>query len=779
MKYFDCKKLTKTCLEPAGYALLLLLFLLNSCTEKEEITIEPTTIEPTLEVSSGDLVFGSGASSKDLSLESNILSDLTVTVPESEPWCKASISDNILTVKVDDNRLPESRTTTLTVRAKTKSQDILVAQQAYGFKKDKPVKVKMVTASSYTEGHEPEKMLDEKTTTHFNSKSGAIKTWPFYLDLYFEGVDKIDYLVHTPRQDTGNKWGAIGKFELWVATELHPTLTKLSDEDFKQVLSAPSKIQFKEGLEKPVHIQFRIRSAYENRVSCALMQFFKRETTEPFDYLRLFTDPSCSELKPGLTVNELNQIPDLFYRELALGILNGTYDKEFRIQNYRPYQHPNLMAAKNKTRQYSLKDNATGIYVDKPGENLIVFAGNLKGQNVTLNIRDYKTNAEENYSLSEGLNLFTPTIPGLIYVYNHTQENIPLFLTSAVDKAAAAQKTVRINIVTGGINGYFDISKHKAGDWTRILDNYAKHTEIDVLGKHTHVVWKTADYRDNKTDIVLMTNHIDDISNQQKEFMGLYYYNRAFRNRVFLHIDYSAPTAYATAYRTAYNPDYAGVFCTESGFRKRMWVLGHEMGHVNQTRPEMRWAGAIEVTNNLFTMYNQQRVLGEANRLTPGANNKKDNYNVAFDLIIKGKRPWVMPGEYVGKTLTKLAPIWQLKLYFSDILKQEHFFHDFFEHYRTTPSLSPNLGDAFHGLLQLDFVRQVCNTGKINLLEFFEEWGFLRPVNAVINDYGNKTLIVTQQQIDALKEEIRKKNYPKPAIKVQALTDKNYRQYIR
>jgi hypothetical protein len=278
-----------------------------------------------------------------------------------------------------------------------------------------------------------------------------------------------------------------------------------------------------------------------------------------------------------------------------------------------------------------------------------------------------------------------------------------------------------------------------------------------------------------------MTKYIDAIVDQQKEFQGLYYHNKSFNNRVFMHIDYFAPAAYATDYRTAYNPSYTNVFCTEAGFRSRLWVLGHEVGHVNQVRPGVKWGGTTETTNNLYAIYNQQQILGEASRLTKGAGgDNNDNYDVAFDLIIKGKRPWVLPGEYNGRYIAKLAPFWQLKLYFVDILKQEHFYHNLFEHYRTTPDLSSSeLGDSYHGMLQLDFVRQVCNAGKMNMIGFFEDWGFLRAVDAVVDDYGDKTIKITQVQIDALKDEINKKNYPKPAIRVQDLTDTNYRQHIR
>lgn len=753
---------------------MITVFILSliSCEDTETVIVTPNLV-----TSSDGVAFESGASSIELKLETDIeISELITSVAsQGKSWCTATIVDGGLKIEVKDNGSGEKRTTIVTIAGNNQKQDILVSQKAIGFVKDKLVKVTRVTATSeMTEEHEASDMIDDDFSTYFNSKAGAITTWPFLFDFYFETSDTIDYILHTPRQDSGNKWGAIGKFELWVANESAPELTKYGEYDFGQILVKPTTITLDKPIAKPTHIQFRIMSGYENRVSCAEMQFFQKSSDKDYDYLQIFTDKSCSEIKEGLTEEDLNKIPDLFYKNIALAIFKGTYDKEFRIQDYRPYQHPDIMAKTNKTEKYSLKDNATGMYVANPGEELVVFVGDSKGQELTLNIRDYQTNNEATFSLQEGLNVLSPSISGLIYIYNHTEEEIPLLLTTETDKKKAAAKTVKIHIATGAINGYFDIQKHTAEDWTRILSKYGKHTEIDILGKRSHITWRTSDYRTNNTDIILMTNYLDSVIKQQNELMGLFYYKREFRNRAFIHVDYSAPAAYATSYRTAYSLGYINVFCTEAGFLSRMWVVGHEIGHVNQTRPGMKWAGTTEVTNNIYAMYNQQQILGDAVRLNTGS----DSYENAFKTIIQGKQPWILPNDY-DNHMVKLPPFWQLKLYFVDILKQEHFYHDLFEHYRVTEDLSQTtLGDNYHGLLQLDFVRQVCNIGKMNMLDFFDAWGFLRPIDAVVNDYGNKTIKITQQQIDNLKSEIESKNYPKPAITVQDLTDLNYKQHI-
>ena len=78
---------------------------------------------------------------------------------------------------------------------------------------------------------------------------------------------------------------------------------------------------------------------------------------------------------------------------------------------------------------------------------------------------------------------------------------------------------------------------------------------------------------------------------------------------------------------------------------------------------------------------------------------------------------------------------------------------------------------------QLDFVRQVCAISGLNMLDFFEKWGFLYPVKTTLNDYGNKAFEVTEEQIRLLKEEINGRNYSMPRPNVHQITEINLDDY--
>ena len=123
----------------------------------------------------------------------------------------------------------------------------------------------------------------------------------------------------------------------------------------------------------------------------------------------------------------------------------------------------------------------------------------------------------------------------------------------------------------------------------------------------------------------------------------------------------------------------------------------------------------------------------------------------------------------------QLVPFWQLKLYIENVLGQTDFYKDLFEHYRTTPDLDSK--QLTEGIMQLDFVRQVCRISGLNLLDFFRKWGFLSPVDTILNDYGNKNFRITSEQITAIEAEINAASYPKPAADVTLITDSNYQTF--
>lgn len=518
------------------------------------------------------------------------------------------------------------------------------------------------------------------------------------------------------------------------------------------------------------------------------------------DYSAYFTDESCSALKPGITEADIAKIPYDKMRELALALKNGEYDAEYRVADYRPYQDPRIMSAINKTNHYSLRDNPTGIYAEK-GDELFIYLGNVyEGAKISIIIQDLNGgyNNFQTLSLNEGLNRIIAPIGGLIYLLNNVEDDIPLLLETEAAKKAAAAKTVKAHFIFGKVNGYFDIEVHKTqAKWEEILGN-AKYQDIDVLGKYSHITWNVEQFKGNNvqsnqgviTDIGRTIDNCDRLVYQQQDFIGLVKYNKMFKNRMHFCLDYAAKSPNASDYRTVYSAgtSYAEIFCNPDRFGERLWGAAHEVGHCNQTRPGMKWAGTTEVTNNLTALY-VQTSFGQPSKLQvdkgdpydengkglPNYNELKNFYEVSTAYIIEAERAHCLPSIDINSRETQLVPFWQLKLYLVDALGQVDFYHDLYEYFRNNPSPSDEGKNS--GLDQLDFVRQVCRISKLNLLDFFDKWGFLKPVNTTLNDYGNKIFAITQNQINALKEEIEKAGYAMPAPNVHEITDETWESF--
>lgn len=722
-------------------------------------------------------------------LEETLYNRITATVDGSNAaWCKVSVERATKTLKIEvlNNNTDIPREAVIKLGNADVSLEINVYQQEFistEIGEDwKKLEILSGWAPDYLDDKTKiEKAFDGDVATYFNAKQGEA-SFPYEVKFTLNTTNNVSYFTYYPRRDSGTRWGQFGEVEVWYNTADNNDFVKAGRFDFKEELSEPSTGWFDTPIKQPKEIMLKVFSGYNNRVSIGEVEFYAK-TSEAYDYSAIFADKAASVLRSGISMQDIEKIPEAFYKNIASQIFKGTYDNEYRIQKYRPYQDPGFDASEFKTAKYSRRDNATGMYYNDLSENLIVFVDDLKGQNISLNILDYSESANEgvSYPLKEGVNILKPSKKGHIYIFYLVDDPLPLHPATEQEKKAIDNRSVKIHIASGRVNGLFDIRKHTQSDWPNILSKTVSN-EIDIMGIHSHVVWNVQDYIEYNTNIELMTNYIDNLVKQQHEFMGLYHYNRSFKNRQYIRVDYFVPAAYASDYKTVYRQSgYKEVFCSEDGFKRRLWVLGHEVGHTNQVRPGVKWHGTTEITNNIYALYNQKCVHGEARRLTTGTTSQgyagaSDGYDWAFENIINANENWYFSGDKdrgADKYLPRLVPFWQLYLYFVEIDKQEHFYHDIFEHYRNNSSPSDD------GLRQLDFIRTVCNVGKTNMIDFFEKWGMLTPIDIIVDDYGEKRIVVTETQINNLKSEIISKGYPTPAINVHELTDSNYKQFIK
>lgn len=721
--------------------LLLLLFVFVSC--KDSNAEEEIPDKPYIEINEDKVNFPRLVSSQTIKVTTNI-ENLSCKV-SSSGWCEAIYSNNTLTVTAGSNEASGSRTAIVSLEGQNTRKTVTITQAGRNsssgdIKNDIKITVKSGQASSVQPGTDIDKSFDGNSSTIYHSNWTTSATdLPISLTYNFENAESMDYLVYNPRSDGGTN-GNFKELDLYIATAENPTLTQYGSYNF-QGSGSPSIVTFSPALKNPTKIEFRIKSGVGSFASCAEMQFFRRNP-DNFDYSTLFTDITCSQLKNGIKLSDIENVQNQFYRELALEIYKGEYNTEFRVQEYKVWQHPDVMSAINKTGTYSLRDNPTGIYV-RQGDELIALAGDLHNQNISLFVQNPNKQIQgSSYPLRTGINKFKVTNDGLIYVMYHT--------------ASGTEPKIKINIATGYVNGYFDSKKHKKEDWTKLLDK-ATFEHFDLVGEYAHLTFQTDKFRQYTPDGLALVNKYDELVRMEQEFMGLFKYNKTFKNRMYFVVMSGSSFMHASAYYTGYDISTQADLLTLSSFTSSPWGPAHEVGHVNQTRPGFRWKGTTEITNNIHSLYIQTE-WGNRSRLVV------DNvYPKAFAEI----RDVDIAHNAHTDFFCKVVPFWQLKLYMHDVLAREDFYKDVYEKIRINPN------PTSEGACQIEFIKIVCDVAKLDLTEFFEAWGFLTPINIEIDDYGKGMFTITQEMINGCKAYIASKSYSKPNHKIQEITDEN------
>ena len=642
------------------------------------------------------------------------------------------------------------------------------------------IKIKIVsgTASSFQSGSNIEKSFDGDYSTLYHSSwsNGASNYFPITLTYNFETVTDVDYLIYHPRNNGNN--GRFIETEIQYSADGH-TFTKLIDKDFQGSATA-SKITFDQTIQAK-SFRFIVKSGSgdgQGFASCAEMEFFTKNPVN-FDYSTLFTDASCSELKTGITEDDIAQCEYPFFKNIAYYMIKGKYPAEFRISEFKAYPNPDIQSETHKTNPYSQLDNPTGISV-KAGENLIVLVGDTHGYDIGLRVQNL--DAPENdgfggvtYLLNQGINKFTISEQGLVYV---------MYVTKTLDDPAAAP--VKIHFASGKVNGYFDSQNPEHnGRWSELL-NKATNRYFDVLGKYAHLTFETSDlrtYTGSKGDELI--DLYDKIVYSEQQLLGLEKYDKMFRNRMYLNVMYHS-YMYATAYHTAYNRTTMNEICSPEKLKtSACWGPAHEIGHCNQTRLGVMWIGMTEVTNNIMSEYIQTTIFGQGSRIQTEdmGDVYRNRYSKAWNgIIVAGSShaDFSNIGDDANDVFCKLVPFWQLELYFGKVLGRTPlqqsdkggFYPDVYEYARNKDYTGMTDGD-----IQLDFVYNCCLSAKMNLLDFFEKWGFLTPVNKKIEDYATRTLTVTPDMVDALRHKVNGLGYSKPDVALEYISDNSFELY--
>lgn len=632
----------------------------------------------------------------------------------------------------------------------------------------------LLTASSVTgDGGAPNSawgaLIDHKFDAPWQSRwkaeDGGLKPEQF-LEFTFDKKVNMDYIVY----HTGGTLNRIKGVKVSVMMEVDGTLSNEYVEVFNGELpnAVSSRIDFNAPQVDVRKVRMDLLSCHnaDKPYQCKEMEFYYRNPKN-FDYTTLFKDPACSELKEGITETDILNCTHSFFKNLAWYMYNDKYPRQFRIADYKAYEHPDKQAKINKTWTYSLLDNPTGISVAK-GEQLAVMA-DLKGRkNISLCVLNLDQpgadgfNSRKTYPIAEGINSITVEDKGLVYVMYHADD---------YESAPA----IRLHFTSGKVNGYYDKENPELqGRWKELL-NASVDTHFDVLGKYVHMTFPTRSFLSYTKDVDALIALYDDMIYRQQEFLGLVKYDKMYKNRSYFHVVYSNAFMYATSYHTAYVESTMNYVTDETKFADNCWGPAHELGHTHQLRPGLCWHGTGEVTNNITVLHVQTSIFGKPSRMQVEAfEGFPSRYSYAWTTQLTSTK------NAVEDPSTMLIPFWQLELYFGKVLgntpmmRDDHagFYADVYEYARTHED------KASHGASQLEFVYNCCLNAKADLIEFFEKWGFLRPIDTMLDDtYSVKQFTITQADVDVLKSRVAALGYSKPTVALEYITDNTVELY--
>lgn len=483
----------------------------------------------------------------------------------------------------------------------------------------------------------------------------------------------------------------------------------------------------------------------------------------------LFSNPNLSVLKKNATQADVGKIESQILREAANQLLTGNYPIKERMRSYECYLSPFVLAKQLKTSPYSQFENPTGIYF-KEGDKAIVWVGAAKGANIELRVTNWGDEhyKDKKYPLKEGYNF--------IDIENKGNSYISYFSDDKVSK-----HKIPVHILGGQVNGVFELGKDDNKRWAELLDN-ATSPVLDIVGKQTHLAYSVASLkREAPNEGVELIQLYDSIINIQHQIMGLVKYKRVPKNHMFGRVIWKG-FMHADGAGAAFHDDTMKDLANVAKLRKNSWGVAHEFGHVNQVRPNMKWVGTTEVTNNIYSVWTQYIYNPDAPKLEREKLRDYDGAKIGgritayMESAFVHRQPWLTqagndrwdrerPRDWGGDHFVRLVPLWQLQLYFAvagngNSWGNKDFYGDIFIKAIDAP-IQEGRQDSYY---QLEFIKRACDAAKLDMTDFFEQSCMLFPIDLWVDDYTCAQMTITEDDIKKVKAYASK--YKKPATPV-------------
>lgn len=753
----------------SGYCLSLICLFISLCIYGCKDNAEESITE-IFEIATEDLIqsFSKDAANVSISITTNLNVD-NWEAKVTDKWLRATQFKNSLKISVDANIGSNRRTANVKVSSATKHYTITVTQySASDIVIEEDIQVKPYAGKASEEETDPDRSIEHSFDDKFiadggvpyHSKWGQSADFPVILEYYFEGNTDIDYFIY--HTNSGN--GTFGKFDVYTQTKENTEYVHQGSYDFN-MRNSPSIASLKTPV-KATKVKFEVHSGKNGYVSCDEMQFFKKNKKNTLEeqLLTVFTDITCSEIKPDVTQEQIEALPE-FFIQTASALKDDSYnkwEKEFRIREYCPYSSADEWADKLMTRKYGDLDNPTGIYVNE-GDEVVVLVGDTHGQSISIqNIGEETSKGYAQtsvngdiYPLKEGVNKLTAKQTGMLFVMYNTNIQNP------------DAQPIKIHIPLGGgkVCGFFSLKEHQTNEKYKELIDKADYKYFCVIGNAIilyfhHKQLKAAVPYDILSSIELWDNMIQ----WQQELMGIEdVHPKQMNNHIFA-ISPEGGYMWASEGRIGFVYTVLGDILRKSYLMasRNSWGPAHEIGHVHQGA--INWASTTESSNNLFSNYTIYKFGQNCSRGTElavpeyAANVKKAT--LVFRRCVENKAWCDFGTDYQGEDPEMHARMnWQLWNYYHRCGYNPQFFPTLFKLMRENRVSTQDPGEN-----QMMYARMACRAANENLTDFFERWGFFVPISMKVNQYGTYNYIVTDAMIKETKEFMKQFPAPKHAF---------------
>ena len=435
--------------------------------------------------------------------------------------------------------------------------------------------------------------------TCYHSTWNQSAKFPVTLEYQFDQNKlTLDYILYHSRNGNGN----FGAFELYIKPQGSADFVHIQDYDFKGA-GGSHRILLNDPVV-PAAVKFVVKSGLNDFVSCDEMEFF-HAMENPLDeqLTTVFTDLSCSELRPDASDEVINRLP-AFFNVLARSLQGNTYpeaEKRFRIQSYQAYSVPEYWGDKLRTNYYSPLCNPTGIITNVGEEMVVLVDGIPQGESISLRCcSDLGPDGEERF-LKNGINKFSFSRAGNLFVIYQKLDprGMPAVKIHFPPQYVETAEHARV-----GFN-VWDLSVDKTDDQFREYIRKAKSVTLDGADKCVFVlkgrkILFTAlkDLLQNQDNfkqygVVRGMERWDNLIDWEQELAAIDTYSKTGEFNSLMHVTTFTDGLYATNY---YINMAAGDVSTKDGWgfknnfdprdmdknQDNEWGPGHELGHMHQ-----------------------------------------------------------------------------------------------------------------------------------------------------------------------------------------------------